>query len=457
MRNPRKVVRTTGLKGKIKRMRFLLNEIYKFTPNALVKLGLTGMFVTAVAPKVAYAETIETPDSAPIVQEQVISDEMEAALNAVTDSNAMEPVSQETISVETTESTIEEAPIMVTEEVNKKQAAESIEEVTKEDTTETVLVENAKETSTEESVENDSEVVLVEQEVTETKEAEETKAEVVATEATQAKKEKALDITSWVPGHADENGNINVNKDTNYVVITLADGSTVIWTATGPNGDTLGNPSQEELLNNLQNSGVVDPNFKFDKDTTYFVDGTGNIVIKTPSLDNEGNQIMMYPQVDENGIPIFDENGNLIYNNPNPVDGFEPIASFNENAIGTLVQNENGEYVFNLDGSKVSSVASGQYTQKEYLDPDKQEPIKPITPNPEVPVDPEVPEEPKTPETPETPSVPSAPESSGKLAKTGDGINITALITSAALASGLMTGAYMVSQGLSKRLNRKLR
>ncbi len=193
---------------------------------------------------------------------------------------------------------------------------------------------------------------------------------VATTEETPVQEDNYLQPETWIPGSLDENGNATLGSDTNYIVIKGEDGKDIIYTRPGLTDGGLDSENQDKFFENLENSLVKDPNVSFDKDNTVFVTGEGEISYQEPVLDENGNQVMLYPQVDASGNVVFDADGNLIYDNPNPVEGFDPIAQTTTTVLGTVVVGNDGSLQVHLnDGNDF--VASGEHTDRYYPDPDE--------------------------------------------------------------------------------------
>ncbi len=263
---------------------------------------------------------------------------------------------------------------------------------------------------------------------------------VATTEETPVQEDNYLQPETWIPGSLDENGNATLGSDTNYIVIKGEDGKDIIYTRPGLTDGGLDSENQDKFFENLENSLVKDPNVSFDKDNTVFVTGEGEISYQEPVLDENGNQVMLYPQVDASGNVVFDADGNLIYDNPNPVEGFDPIAQTTTTVLGTVVVGNDGSLQVHLnDGNDF--VASGEHTDRYYPDPDENyetekpretpeptepEPTPTPTPTPTEPEPTPTPTEPEqtpepTPENTPTPTEPVQEENVvSSLPKTGD-------------------------------------
>jgi len=332
-------------------------------------------------------------------------------------------------------------------------AAEQTEEVLENnDAIEMVVEEPAKE-----EVKEETPVV---EETTE----EEVKEEVPATQAKEVKDTKKEETPDYMGVESIRPG-VNVSdkkeetkyvmpSDTTYVVIKTPDGKKVVW-----NTQSLGNPNQQLFIDKYNSIA----NDKLDKDSI-FADGYGNVIVKTPALDANGKPIMLYPMKDANGNFIFNEDGELVYGEGEPVIGFDGIIKYNETIIGKMeLDPVTGEKIFTgIEGTEVNF---GVNTPKEVKDPDEflqtTKPVKkPEQPEPEnpTPENPE-PDEPKTPEQPENPTPekpkPEVPKTFvGTSPKTGDAnrmiINGAAAVV---LASGLVLAA---STYANMRENKKL-
>jgi len=346
-------------------------------------------------------------------------------------------------------------------------AAEQTEEVLENnDAIEMVVEEPAKEEVKEETpvVEEATEEVKEETPVVEETTEEEVKEEVPATQAKEVKDTKKEETPDYMGVESIRPG-VNVSdkkeetkyvmpSDTTYVVIKTPDGKKVVW-----NTQSLGNPNQQLFIDKYNSIA----NDKLDKDSI-FADGYGNVIVKTPALDANGKPIMLYPMKDANGNFIFNEDGELVYGEGEPVIGFDGIIKYNETIIGKMeLDPVTGEKIFTgIEGTEVNF---GVNTPKEVKDPDEflqtTKPVKkPEQPEPEnpTPENPE-PDEPKTPEQPENPTPekpkPEVPKTFvGTSPKTGDAnrmiINGAAAVV---LASGLVLAA---STYANMRENKKL-
>jgi len=362
------------------------------------------------------------------------------------------------MAAEQTEEVLEnnDAIEMVVEEPAKEEVKEEtpvVEEATEEVKEETPAVEE----TTEEEVKEETPVV---EETTE----EEVKEEVPATQAKEVKDTKKEETPDYMGVESIRPG-VNVSdkkeetkyvmpSDTTYVVIKTPDGKKVVW-----NTQSLGNPNQQLFIDKYNSIA----NDKLDKDSI-FADGYGNVIVKTPALDANGKPIMLYPMKDANGNFIFNEDGELVYGEGEPVIGFDGIIKYNETIIGKMeLDPVTGEKIFTgIEGTEVNF---GVNTPKEVKDPDEflqtTKPVKkPEQPEPEnpTPENPE-PDEPKTPEQPENPTPekpkPEVPKTFvGTSPKTGDAnrmiINGAAAVV---LASGLVLAA---STYANMRENKKL-
>ena len=449
----------------------------KIANAAVKKVGATAVAISLVSPAgVAMAaeqteEVLENNDAIEMVVEETpeveateevkeetpVVEETEEVKEETPEVEETEEVKEETPEVEETEEVKEETPeVEATEEV--KEEAPEVEETeeVKEETSAVETTEEVKEETPE--VEATEEVKEETPEVAESNEVEATIPATQAEEAKETKKEETPDymgVESIRPGvnvsDKKEETKYVMPSDTTYVVIKTPDGKKVVW-----NTQSLGNPNQQLFIDKY--NGIA--NDKLDKDTI-FADGYGNVIVRTPVLDENGKPVMLYPMKDENGNFIFNENGELVYGEGEPVIGFDGIVKYDETIIGKMeLDPATGEKIFTgIEGTEVNF---GVNTPKEVKDPDENlqtvKPVKKPTPDEPTPGKPDepTPDEPNEPEvpTPEkpTPEVPRTVITSTP--KTGDSTRM--IINGAAavvLASGLVLAA---STYANMRENKKL-